>query len=185
MILVRHQEKARSFIKDFLIIECASLLLALLSPLAIALPFTPVPIVWAGVLSLVFGVVLGKERGALAVIAYLIQGAMGLPVFALGGCGLLHLLGPKGGYLIGYAVGSYLTGYCYEKMGIRSSLGLFCSLLAGMSAVFVVGVAQLSWYVGLRNAFLLGCLPFVILDICKLLVAHSLLMVFGRRYNKV
>ncbi len=172
---IRIAIQTRSFIKDFFIVEIASLLIALVAPLAIKLPFTPVPIAWAAPLCLLLGATLGKNRGILAVIAYLVQGAMGLPVFALGGSGLLHLLGPKGGYLLGYAAGSYLVGFLLEKRTFQSSLGTLGALIAGMSTVFILGMLQLSLYVGWPQAFTLGFLPFAFLDLCKVFVVFGLL----------
>lgn len=103
-------KKQSSWLKDLFLIGIGSVLMALCTPISIKLPFTPVPIALAPHLCLALGVILGSRRGALAVFSYLLQGAIGLPVFALGDAGLLHLFGPRGGYLLGYASAAYVTG---------------------------------------------------------------------------
>ena len=80
----------------------ASVLISLCAKLAIFLPFTPVPLGLQPLIVLLSAVMLGSKRGTLAVLAFIVQGACGMPVFAGGHAGLLWLAGPTGGYLLGY-----------------------------------------------------------------------------------
>lgn len=165
-------QKQSSWLKDLLVVGMASILIALCAPLSIKLPFTPVPFALAPQLCLAIGAVLGSRRGALAVLAYLFQGAMGLPVFALGTSGLLPLLGPRGGYLLGYVAAAYACGYLIERIRERSGYKTFLALVAGNTIIFLFGVTQLSLFIGLKSAILLGMLPFLPTEALKLLLVY-------------
>src|ERR1700722_2876799 len=80
----------------------ASLFIAFMTQIQIFLPFTPVPITGQTFAVATVGALLGGRKGALSVIAYLIEGAMGLPFFTRAGSGLPFMLGPTGGYLLGF-----------------------------------------------------------------------------------
>jgi biotin transport system substrate-specific component len=149
-----------------------SILIALCSSISIRLPFTPVPLAIAPHVCLALGAILGRNRGALAVLAYLFQGAMGFPVFALGASGLLHLLGPRGGYLIGYAAAAYVTGFLIERMREKTAYKTFMALAAGNGIIYLLGVSQLSLFIGFKSAVLLGMVPFLLGDALKLFVVY-------------
>lgn len=166
-------QKQSFWLKDLFLIGIGSVLIALCAPISIILPFTPVPLALAPHLCLAFGVILGSKRGALAVLAYLLQGVMGLPVFALGDSGLLHLLGPRGGYLLGYVAATYVTGYLVEKMRDRNVYKTFIALATGNGIIYLLGVSQLSLFIGLKSAVLLGMIPFLLGDALKLLVIYK------------
>jgi biotin transport system substrate-specific component len=163
-------QKQSSWLQDLFLIGMGSVLISLCAPISIKLPFTPVPLALAPHLCLALSAMLGSKRGALAVLAYLLQGVMGLPVFALGASGLLHLLGPRGGYLLGYVAATYVTGYLIEKMQERTAYKTFLALATGNGIIYLLGVSQLSLFIGFKSAVLLGMLPFLLGDALKLLV---------------
>jgi biotin transport system substrate-specific component len=166
-------QRQSSWMKDLSLIAIGSILLALCAPLSIKLPFTPVPIALAPQLCLALGAILGRNRGSLAVLGFLLQGAMGLPVFALGTSGLLHFVGPTGGYLFGYVAAAYVTGYLIEKRGERSNSKTFLALAAGNAIIYLFGIAHLSLFIGFKSAVLLGMLPFLLGDALKLLLTYK------------
>ncbi len=161
-----------STIKDFLLVAMGTLLLTLCAPLSFKLPFTPVPLAVAPHMAILLGFTMGPRRGALAVLGYLLEGAMGLPVFALGASGFMHLLGARGGYLIGYALAAYVTGFVAEKMQQKSGFKVFLSLALGNAVIYLFGVSQLSLFVGMKTAFFLGCAPFLAGDFFKLMAIY-------------
>lgn len=161
--------KQSSWLKDLFLIGIGSILMAFCAPISLKLPFTPVPIALAPQLALALGVLLGRNRGALAVFAYLLQGAVGFPVFACGNSGVLHLMGPCGGYLFGYVAGAYVTGYLTQKMQERTAYKTFLALASGNAVLLLFGVLQLSLFIGLKSALLLGLLPFLLGEVLKLL----------------
>src|SRR5256886_14298837 len=96
------------FVKQVGLVIGFSLLTALAAQIVI--PIGPVPITGQTFAVLLTGALLGSRLGALAMIAYLIEGASGLPFFALGHFGLATLLGPSGGYLIAFPAAAFITG---------------------------------------------------------------------------
>lgn len=164
------QHKFVTWMRDLLLVAMGSVLISLAASLSIKLPFTPVVIALAHHVCLALGLLLGRKRGAAAVLGYLFQGAVGLPVFASGHSGLLYLLGPTGGYLIGWVAAAYLTGYLSEKMGSPTVLKKFTALAAGNGLIYLFGLPHLALFIGWKSACLMGFLPFVCLDLIKSLV---------------
>lgn len=162
--------------KNGFVVLMASCFLGLIAPLAISLPFTPVPIVLQAQTILCMGALLGPQRGALAVLGFLVQGALGLPVFAGGSSGIVHLFGPTGGYLMGYLFGALVSGYLFARARKKkaTSKALFLSMAAGNGVIYLLGWLQLSYFLGMKQAFLLGILPFIAADLLKLCVFSKL-----------
>jgi biotin transport system substrate-specific component len=173
--LALHQIKQNSFLKELMIVLGASLIICLSGPIAIHLPFTPVPITLQCHVILLLAALLGSKRGTLAVIAYLAEGAMGLPVFAGGNGGIVHLLGPTGGYLVGYAASAFATGFLMEKVFKRTPMHSLYAMGIGNVLLYAFGLPWLSLYCGWQLAFKFGMFPFLIGDFLKLIVAGKLL----------
>ncbi|RPJ40883.1 MAG: biotin transporter BioY, partial [Candidatus Latescibacterota bacterium] len=98
-----------------LLVAFASLLLALSARVAIPLPFSPVPISGQSFAVLLVGALLGSRRGSAAVLLYLAEGAVGLPVFAGGAGGAAYLVGPTGGYLAAFLPAAFVVGALCER----------------------------------------------------------------------
>lgn len=136
----------------------------------IQVPFWPVPMTMQTFVVLVLGAALGARLGALTVLLYLAEGAIGLPVFAgtpEKGLGLAYMAGPTGGYLAGFVVAAFLVGWLAERAWDRSVLRLFLAMLLGHAVIFVFGVAWLAQMVGYEKAWLLGVVPFYAATIFK------------------
>jgi len=149
----------------------ASILLSLSAWISIPLPFTPVPISFTAQLVLLLSVLLGK-RGAYATALYVAQGAMGLPVFANGGATLAYLMGPTGGFLIGFVISSYVVGSLAEKIQDKTPVKTFSLMLFGNALIFTFGLPHLALLVGVQNALKFGLYPFIGVDLFKLLLAN-------------
>src|SRR3989339_1369533 len=100
----------KNYIKGMMFAALFAALTAAVSPIKIPLGFTPVPITLQTLMVLLSGAMLGPYYGALAMILYILVGALGLPVFAGGGSGIGALLGPTGGYLISYFIAAFVIG---------------------------------------------------------------------------
>lgn len=174
----RSQE--RSWIRSLVLVMGGSFLIALFARVAIPFPFSPVPIALQGHLCLLLGILFGSRIGTLMVLTYLLQGVLGLPVFALGRAGLPILLGPTGGYLIGYALGTWITGYLFERSGSKNQRLACLAMVIGNLMIYLCGLPQLSLFVGIEKVFLLGMLPFLLGDSVKLVVAHRILKAIWR-----
>lgn len=159
--------KASSLWRDAAVVLLSSFLIGLFAKLAIPLPFTPVPIGTQNFVVLFLAALLGPRKGAAAVFAFLAQGALGWPVFAGGVGGAAKLLGPTGGYLIGYLVAAYVTGALVEKAKEATAAKIFWALSAGAAVIYAFGASYLALFVGIEKAFLLGVAPFLLGDAFK------------------
>ena len=140
--------------------------------IAIPLPFTPVPITLQTFFTFLAGAILGKYLGALSQIIYILLGVVGLPVFAKGSSGIGVLLGPTGGYLVGFVPAAFLVGWILERRE-KPPFGLiFLAMLVGLLAIYLPGVGWLMWVakMNLVKALLLGALPFLPGDGVKIVV---------------
>jgi biotin transport system substrate-specific component len=165
----------RSWAVDAGLVAGGAALTALLAQVAIPLPFTPVPVTGQTFAVLTTGAALGARRGVLSQGLYVLLGLAGLPVFAGGHGGLATLLGPNGGYLLGFILAAALLGYLAER-GWDRGRRVVLAMILGEVALYAVGVPWLSAYVGgLGRAIVLGFLPFLVGDAVKLALAAGLL----------
>jgi len=117
------------------------------------------------------GAVLGSRRGALALLLYLAEGAVGLPVFA-GGAGVTYMLGPTGGYLVSYPVVAGLVGWLAERGWDRRLVWTAAAMTLGLLVIYAFGVAWLAGFLGdLETALVQGMLIFVPGDLVKIAIA--------------
>ena len=160
-----------------------ALLVAVAAQFAVPLPGTPVPLTLQVPAVLLVAGLLGPRAGAASMAVYLGLGIAGLPVFApIGPQGFARLLGPTGGYLLAYPVAAALTGQIVGDA--RSWPRLGAALLAGLAAMYLGGTAQLAVLTGdTGNALRLGSLPFLLLDLVKLLVVALLLRRFTATFR--
>ncbi|MGP3667158.1 MAG: biotin transporter BioY [Candidatus Bathyarchaeota archaeon] len=149
----------------------------------IPLPFTPVPVTAQTFFTLLSGVVLGGFRGFLSQIIYVGLGCVGLPVFAGGKAGLPVLLGPTGGYLLGFIVSAYIVGRLNELRENVSFAWVFASTIVGNLVIYFFGLLQLMFWLGLTfiEAVVVGFLPFIFGDVVKVFLAS----VVGLRIVKI
>ena len=143
-----------------LMLTCSAAI-ALLAQLSIDLPFTPVPITGQTLGVLLTGALLGSKRGALTLFLYLLEGLGGLPVFAGGKSGFMVVLGPTGGYLIGFIVAAFMIGYLCERGLDRTWKTALIPFLIGYFFIFLFGVSWLSFFVGKDLALTSCLLPFL------------------------
>ena len=138
-------------------------------------PFYPVPMTMQTLVVLLIGLAFGARLGLAAVLLYLTEGALGLPVFAgtpEKGIGLPYMLGPTGGYLIGFALAAAIAGWISERR--RDAPGPAAAVVAGTIAIYAPGVLWLAQMVGLQRALELGLVPFIWGDLLKAALAFAL-----------
>jgi biotin transport system substrate-specific component len=156
-----------------------SLVVAALAQVSIHLPFTPVPITGQTLGVLLVGASLGASLGAISLLLYLAEGALGLPFYAGGHHGLsyLGLASATGGYLWGFVLAAAVVGWLARRgwdRSIRSSIG---AMFVGEVVLYATGIPWLmsALHVSLEKGLELGLYPFVIGDTVKLLLAAGLL----------
>lgn len=152
---------------DILLILLGSFFVAICSQFAYRLPFSPVPITGQTFAVLLTGAVLGCRRGGMSLFLYVIEGAMGLPVFAGGTGGITVILGPTMGYLIGFILAGILVGSLAERGFDKRWYTMLISFCAGQVVIYFFGVLRLSMFVGIERVFELGVAPFLIGDVIK------------------
>lgn len=164
-----------SLLYDVALVAGGSLLIALVAQVAIPLPFSPVPITGQTLAVLLTGAVLGSRRGSLSLLLYLVQGAAGLPVFAGWTAGPARLMGPTGGYIVGFVAGALVTGLLAERGWDRRAGTAFAAMLLGNAAIYAIGLPWLACFTGPGRALALGLLPFIAGDLLKLAIATAML----------
>ena len=127
------------------------------------------------------GISLGYKLATLTVITYLIEGSFGLPVFAKGG-GIGYLLGPTGGYLIGFIFTAFFAGHIDNK---KDPIVVFFYLLFSVSIIYILGMGGLWKFMGFdknfNEIFLVGAKPFLLIELYKILI----LTVLSRQLFKI
>jgi biotin transport system substrate-specific component len=144
--------------------------------IAIPLPFSPVPVALQNLFALLAGLCLGPLLGSLSAALYLAAGALGAPVFAGAAGGIARLLGPTGGYLLGYCFAAGVAGLIAGAPRTDRICPLRRLILAaalGLLAVYVPGTLRLKQLMGLGwvQALVAGFLPFLPGDVAKAVVA--------------
>jgi biotin transport system substrate-specific component len=156
-----------------------SWLVAGLAQLEIRLPFTPVPVTGQTLGVLLVGASLGSALGALSMVLYLAQGALGLPFFAGGASGwdALRTTSATGGYLLGFVVAAAVVGAVAQRGWDRDVRSSISAMFLGELVLYLVAIPWLmqALHVGLERALVLGLAPFVVGDALKLLVAAGAL----------
>lgn len=172
-ILTRSGAK-QSVLVDLALILLGSLVVAASAQVSIHLELVPITGQTFGVL--LVGMALGARRGALALALYLAQGAAGLPVFAEAKFGLATIMGPTGGYLVGFVAAAWLVGLLAERGFDRNLFTTLAAMVVGNIVIYAFGLAWLQTFTGgLEGAFTVGLYPFLPGDAIKAVLAALLL----------
>jgi biotin transport system substrate-specific component len=159
--------------------------LALLGTLLLAIsahvqvPFWPVKMSMQSFAVLALATIYGSGLGTASIVAYLLEGALGLPVFQSGG-GLATLSGPTAGYLAGFILATWVVGALSERGAMQSVLSAFGVLLLGDAIIMVLGTAWLVTLIGFEKALFAGFLIFLPAEALKVTLATALTRVTER-----
>jgi biotin transport system substrate-specific component len=158
----------------------AALVVAASAQVTVPVPLSPVPMTLQPLAVLVVGGLLGPLLGGMALGLYLALGLLGLPVFAGGGAGIVHLLGPTGGYLLAFPAAAAVAG---RLAGATPRLGpvlLGCAL--AMVVIHAGGAAQLAVLGGDPGlALRVGFVPFLTGDLLKVGLAAAVILGLGSK----
>ena len=166
-------DRTLSVLAQLVLVLAGSALLAISAQIKI--PLYPVPVTGQTLVVLMIGMAYGSRLGAATLLAYLVEGGMGLPVFAGGGAGWATLAGPTGGYLIGFLVAAFILGLLAERGMGRGPVSTALAMIVGTALIYVFGVTHLSGFTGFEKAVAAGLLPFLYGDALKLVVAAGLM----------
>jgi biotin transport system substrate-specific component len=165
------------WVRSVALVVAFSLFVAIMAQLVIPLPWTPVPITGQTFAVLLTGALLGSRLGALALIAYLAEGAAGLPFFR-GGAGGAHYLffSPTTGYLLAFPIAAFVTGWLTERGWDRKFLTAAAAMALGSIVILFGGWLWLTlFFRSAADAFAAGVAPFLVGDVIKILLAAAAL----------
>ena len=140
----------------------------------VQVPFWPVPMTMQTFVVFLIGSTYGVRLSFFTLIAYLIEGAMGLPVFASGG-GIIYLIGPTAGYLYGMTIAAVVISYFANLGYSKSYFKSFISIIIGSVIIFALGVLYLGSIIGYNKAIQAGLIPFIPSELFKILLAVLLI----------
>ncbi|MDO6354039.1 biotin transporter BioY [Caloramator sp. CAR-1] len=160
-----------------------ALFAAILSVLSfVFIPIGTVPITLQTLGVFLASLLLGAKDGALAVLIYILLGAVGLPVFAGGRGGFEVLIGPTGGYLMSFPIAAYILG-----KGVKFNNKIFDMLIVILCVfiIYAIGVPYLKYVTGMdfKKALKIGMIPFIIPDIIKSAAAYLISVEVNKRIN--
>ena len=142
----------------------------------IKVDFYPLPVPMTLQTLALFGIAAayGMRLGVATLALYLIEGALGLPVFAgtpEKGIGLAYMFGPTGGYLASYMIAAAIVGYAVDKGFGRNVFKLFGAMLVAEVVILGMGAAWLAYLLGTEKALASGVGPFIVTDLVKIALA--------------
>jgi len=154
-------------LRAVVLIALGTALMALSAKVNLPLPYVPMTLQTLVVLTI--GAAYGWRLGSATMIAYLAEGALGLPVFAGPVGGIAPLVGPTAGYLYGFVLAAFITGWLAERGWDRNVALLFVAMAIGHVVIFVVGFGWLAYGIGLGadKAWLVGVAPFIAASLVK------------------
>lgn len=170
-------------------LTCMALMTALLcimAPCSVTLPISPISYSLATLAIYFIITILDMKSSVVCIILYLLIGLIGLPVFSNFGAGLGKLIGPTGGYLVGYIFIALIGGFFTTKFNGKIYMYIIGMILA-TAVLYIFGTA---WYLILNGEATLAialsfCVfPFLIPDLCKIIIAACLGEVVRRRLLK-
>ena len=167
-----------------LAIALAALIVAAAARVAVPVPMSPVPMTLQPLAVLVVGGLLGALSGGAALVLYLAAGLVGLPVFAAGGAGLAHVLGPTGGYLLAFPAAAALAGRFAGPAPRLLPVLLGCAV--AMAVIHAGGAAQLAILGGDPGlALRVGFIPFLTGDLLKIGLAAAVILGLGPKLRSL
>ncbi|MBW3625691.1 MAG: biotin transporter BioY [Armatimonadetes bacterium] len=157
-----------------------AVLIALSAQVAFPLPFTDVPVTLQVFAVMLAGGLLGSRWGTLSVVEYVVAGAAGAPVFAQGKSGFWVLMGPTGGYIVGFILAAAVVGALTERTRNKGMAAI--ALVLGLLLIYLCGALWRHYGLGLpwSAVFTTSILPFIAADALKALAAWVLIVSMPR-----
>ncbi len=165
------QTAANALPRALALILAGSILLAVSAHVKV--PFWPVPMTMQTFVVLMIGATYGWRLAGATLVAYLIEGLAGLPVFT-GGVGPLYVMGPTGGYLVSWPIAATLIGFLTERGMLRGPVRALAGFVVADALIFVIGVGWLSTLIGMDKAIAGGLMPFLAGEALKIVLATAL-----------
>jgi len=139
----------------------------------ISIPIQPVAITFGTIMIMVIGLTYTKGEAVATIGSYLAAGAMGVPVFMNFGSTVAHMVGPSGGYLLGFLIAVYAMAYMREKF----ELSMVYNCMLGHMLIYIPGVLWLSTFIGMEAALYKGFIIYIPTGIMKIIALVALLKI--------
>lgn len=162
------QDRNARLVVQVLLVLAGTALLALAAKITV--PFWPVPMTLQTLAVFLISAAYGRNLAVATLLVYLVQGAVGMPVFATG-AGLAYMAGPTGGYLAGFVVAAAIVGHAADKGLDRKLFVMFGAMMLGEVAILALGAAWLAVLMGAEKALAFGVGPFIVTDVVKIALA--------------
>lgn len=165
-------EKQSVTTKQLALIGLMTAVICAAAPFSIPLPFSPVPITFATLAIYLTAFVLGMKLGTVSCLIYLLLGMVGLPVFSSFSGGFAKLVGPTGGYLIGYIFLALITGFFIDHFAGKLHAAIL-GLVLGTAVCYLFGTGWLAIQMNLsfKAALAAGVIPYLPGDCAKIIIA--------------
>lgn len=150
-------------------------ILCVISPYAIPIPISQTPITLATFAVYLASIILGWKMASMSVLVYILIGIVGVPVFSGFGAGIQKIVGPTGGYLLGYLAITLIAGWFSEKQERKITYPVI-GMVLGTLVMYFMGTAwmKFSLHMSWKAAFLGGVLPYIPLDVLKIAAATAI-----------
>ncbi|QDW42021.1 biotin transporter BioY [Bradyrhizobium sp. KBS0727] len=178
----RREDRAFRALRGAILMALGTALLTLSAKVNLPLPYVPMTL--QTLVVLMIGAAYGWRLGSATVIAYLAEGAIGLPVFAGPVGGLAPLVGPTAGYLYGFVLAALATGWLSQRGWDRSVPWLFVAMGIGHALILGTGFAWLAFgmKLGVDKAWLVGIVPFIAASLVKNALGATLVPAIRRLF---
>lgn len=171
--------------KTITLIGIMTAITCVLGPLSIAIPISPVPISLTTLAIYFTAVLLGWKKGVTCTLVYLMIGFIGVPVFSGFTAGPAKLLGPTGGYLIGFIFMALISGFFVDKFKDKTSMNVL-GMVIGTVITYALGTLWLAYQASLpfKAALFAGVIPYIPGDIGKIVLAAMNGPIIKKRIKK-
>lgn len=157
--------------KELILCSVFAAFISIFAQIALPLPFTAIPLTLQVFAIAITGIILGSKLGFISLLIYLLLGGVGLPVFSNFSGGIASLVGPTGGYLLGFPLMAFIIGYFREKFNYSNTL--IVGLLLGLFVDYTTGTLMFSVISGntIYQSLVYCVIPFIFTDLLKLTLA--------------
>jgi biotin transporter BioY len=166
------EDKNLSLVKDIVLVLGFALLTGVSAK--IKMEIGAVPITMQTLTVLLSAGLLGKKRATLSQITYFLGGLIGIPWFSRGG-GMIYIMSPTFGYIIGFIVATFLIGSLWERGWNKSFGKITLTILLGGLVIYIPGLSWLSNFIGVSKVLTVGFYPFILGDLLKVFLATLIL----------
>lgn len=158
----------------------------ILGPLSIVIPISPVPISFTNLAIYFSAIILGRKKGTISYIVYLMIGFIGIPVFSGFTSGPAKLLGPTGGYLIGFIFMALIAGFFVDRFPSKTFIHI-TGMVLGTIITYILGTGWLAYQANMtfKAALFAGVIPYIPGDIVKIIIATILGTAIKKRVKRV